>query len=365
MRGQTPATALVAALGLAMAPVLTGCDRDPAQATGVQAPPGVAVRLATVQETEIQDFTEYVGTLKSRRSVTLRPQVDGQLQRIFVRPGAVVKVGDPIMQLDASKQAATLRSQEATLVSRRASLDFARQQFERLSALYKEGVVSRQELDQTKATLDAATADVEALEAAVREQEVQLRYYRITAPTDGIIGDIPVRRGAYVTTDTVLTTLDSNQALEVNVSVPVERARELRLGMPVNLVDREGKTLATSRVSFVSPQVNESTQSVLVKTLVENTSGLRADQFVRARIVWTVRRGPVIPVSAVTRLNGQAFAFVAEEDQGRLLARQRPIEVGPLVGNDYVVLGGIAPGDRVVVSGIQKLGDGVPLAPES
>lgn len=366
MRPQKPVAALVAAFGLAAATGLAACDRDHAQATGAQAPRGgVAVRLATVQETAIQDWTEYVGTLKSRRSVTLRPQVDGQLQRIFVRPGAAVKAGDPIMQIEPSKQTAALKSQEATLVSRRASLDFARQQFERLSALYKEGVVSRQELDQARANLDAARADVQALEASVREQEVELRYYRVTAPSDGIIGDIPVRQGDYVTTATVLTTLDSNQALEVNVSVPIERARDLSLGMPVLLVDREGKTLATSRIAFISPQVNESTQSVLVKTQVENTSGLRAEQFVRARVVWDVRRGPVIPVSAVTRLNGQPFAFVAEDDAGRLLARQRPIEVGPIVGNDYVVLKGITPGDRVVVSGTQKLGDGVPITPES
>lgn len=345
---------------------LAACQRDQAQATGAQAPRGVPVKLATVQETDIQDWTEYVATLKSRRSVTLRPQVDGQIQRIVVRPGARVKAGDPVMQLDASKQAATLRSQEAALVSRRATLEFNRQQHERFSQLFKEGIVSRQQLDQARSTLDATQADVEALEADVREQEVQLRYFRITAPTDGIIGDIPVRQGDYVTTSTVLTTLDQNLALEVNVSVPIERARELKLGMPVLIVDREGKTIATSRITFVSPQVNEGTQSVLVKTTVENATGdLRTEQFVRARIVWETRKGPVVPTAAVTRLNGQPFAFVAEEDKGGLLARQRPIEVGHIVGNDYVVLKGIEPGDRVVVSGIQKLADGTPLAPES
>ncbi|HEY8369621.1 MAG TPA: efflux RND transporter periplasmic adaptor subunit, partial [Thermodesulfobacteriota bacterium] len=219
--------------------------------------------------------------------------------------------------------------------------------------------------DQARSTLDATKADVDALEARVREQAVQLRYFGVTAPSDGIIGDIPVRVGDYVTTSTVLTTLDQNQALEVNVSVPVERAPELAIGMPVLLVDREGKTIATARIGFISPQVNDATQSVLVKTIVENTTGdLRTEQFVRARIVWQTRKGPVVPAAAVTRLNGQPFAFVAEEDGGALVARQRPIEVGTIIGNDYVVLEGIEPGDRVVVSGIQKLRDGAPLAPE-
>ncbi len=345
---------------------LAACERNQASATGGQAPKGVPVKLATVAETDIQDFSEYVATLKSRRSVTLRAQVDGRIQKIFVRSGASVRAGEPIVQLESSKEAATLRRQEATRLSRLASLEFAKQQYERLSALYKERVVSRQELDQAKANLDAAEADVASLEAQVREAEAQLRYYRITATGDGIVGDIPVREGDYVTTSTVLTTLDQNTALEVNVSVPIERARELRLGMPVLVVDRGGQTIATSRISFISPQVNEGTQSVLVKTSVENTSGnLRAEQFVRARVIWQTRKGPVIPTSAVTRLNGQPFAFVAEEDKGTLLARQRPIEVGDIVGNTYVVLKGIKPGDRVVVSGIQKLGDGTPLAPES
>ena len=356
-------------LGLCAALLLTtflaACQREPVQATGAGTPAGVPVRLATVQETDIQDWTEYVATLKSRRSVALRPQVDGRIERILVQPGAQVKAGDPVLQLDASKQQAALRAEQAALVSRRATLEFDRQQYERLSRLYKEGVVSRQQLDQARSTLDATKADVDALEARVREQAVQLRYFGVTAPSDGIIGDIPVRVGDYVTTSTVLTTLDQNQALEVNVSVPVERAPELAIGMPVLLVDREGKTIATARIGFISPQVNDATQSVLVKTIVENTTGdLRTEQFVRARIVWQTRKGPVVPAAAVTRLNGQPFAFVAEEDGGALVARQRPIEVGTIIGNDYVVLEGIEPGDRVVVSGIQKLRDGAPLAPE-
>ena len=81
-------------------------------------------------------------------------------------------------------------------------------------------------------------------------------------------------------------------------------------------------------------------------------------------MVWGTRRGPVVPVVAVSRISGQYFAFVAEQDKGGLVARQRPVKVGEIVGNDYVVLDGIKEGDRLIVSGTQFLRDGVPVAPQ-
>ncbi len=351
---------------LLAASLLAGaCGRTQAQSDG-GAQPAVAVKLTAVEPTTVQDTTEYVATLRSRRSVTLRPQIDGQIRRIVVRSGDAVRAGDLIMQIDPTKQTATLRSQEAARLARQADLTYARQQYERMQALFAEGVVSRQQLDQARSTLEAAQAQVDSLEAQVREQQVQLRYYRIAAPADGVVGDIPVREGDYVTPQTVLTTIDRNDRLEVYVSVPVERAAGLQLGMPVLIVDRAGATLATSRISFISPQVNDETQSVLVKALVENPGGrLRAEQFIRARIVWGTFQAPVVPTIAVTRLNGQPFIFVAEGRDGSLVARQRAVQLGEIFGNDYVVRKGLEPGERVVTSGMQKLRDGTPITPES
>jgi RND family efflux transporter MFP subunit len=341
------------------------CGRTEA-ASGSAPPPAVPVKLANVEATAVQDASEYVATLRSRRSITLRPQTDGQIRRIFVRSGDAVKAGAVIMQIDPSRQEASLRSQEATRVARQADLSFARQQHDRMAALFKDGVVSRSQLDQARSTLDAAQAQVDALGAQVREQAVQLRYYRITAPEDGQVGDIPVREGDYVTPQTTLTTVDRNERLEAYVSVPIERAAGLRLGLPVLIVDRAGATLATSRVFFISPQVNDETQSVLVKAAVENPGGrLRAEEFVRARVVWNTFEAPVVPVPAVTRLNGQPFVFLAEERDGALVARQRAVELGAIFGNGYVVRKGIEPGERVVVAGVQKLRDGAPVTADS
>jgi RND family efflux transporter MFP subunit len=136
--------------------------------------------------------------------------------------------------------------------------------------------------------------------------------------------------------------------------------------MPVRIVDSTGAIVADSRVTFISPQVDGETQTVLVKARVDNSKGaLRPAQFARARVVWGTRTGPVIPVLAVSRISGQSFAFVAEDEKGALVARQRPLRLGEIVGNDYVVLDGIKAGDRVIVSGTQFLRDGAPVSPQS
>ena len=125
------------------------------------------------------------------------------------------------------------------------------------------------------------------------EERVQLQYYRVVAPQAGVVGDIPIRVGDRVTQSTVITTVDENSSLEAYIQVPVDRAPELRLGLPVQLLDTDGKPAAVNPISFVAPRVDESTQSVLVKSLLKDVPPrLRAQQFARARIVWSTRRGP-------------------------------------------------------------------------
>ncbi len=321
------------------------------------------VELAPVQVATIRDSSEYVATLKSRRSVTLRPQIEGQVAKILVKSGDGVKRGALLMQIDPSRQFHTVSSQKATAVSKLAALNYAKQAYQRVESLFQGGAASQQEVDLAKSALDSAMADFEALGAQVREGEVQLRYFSILAPEDGVVGDIPVREGDYVNQQTMLTTVDQNQQLELYVSVPIERTSELHAGMTIELLDSDGRALGECRAGFISPQVEEATQSVLVKATVDNLKGaLRTSQFVRAKVVWSEHQGPVIPFSAVKRFNGQTFAFAAIEKDGKLAAKQRPVQLGPIDGSRYPVLGGLAAGDRVVVSGVQKVHDGSPLA---
>jgi len=330
-----------------------------------QAPPGMPVKIQVAKSVPVDDSSEYVATLKSRGSAAIMPQVEGHITSIFVRSGAHVPAGAPLMQIDPVKQQATVSSQEDTRAAKVAALQYARQQYARVQGLKSSGVISQQELDQAKSALDAAEADLRSVEAQVREQQAQLRYYRVTAPASGIVGDIPVRVGDRVTVGTLLTTVDSPGIMEAYLSVPVERAGQLKPGLPVRILDSTGNVLAESHITFISPQVEDQTQTVLVKAGIANAGTLRPAQFIRARVVWGTRDGPVVPVLAVLRISGQYFAFVAEPEKDGLVARQRPVKVGEIVGNDYVVLEGIKEGDRVIVSGTQFLRDGVPVAPQT
>ncbi|HJS57703.1 MAG TPA: efflux RND transporter periplasmic adaptor subunit [Vicinamibacteria bacterium] len=247
-------------LMLLLASVAFGCQG----AGGPGGPPGAKVKIEVARIANVPDSSEYVATLKSRASSAIRPDVEGKITQIFVRPGERVAAGTPLVQIDPAKQQATLKSQQDTLAAKRASVEYARQQHERVSGLAASGIASQQDLDQAKASLDAAQAELAALEAQVREQQVQLHYYSVAAPTAGIVGDIPARVGDRVTAETTVTTIDQPGGLEAHVSVPVERAPQLRLGLPVQ-VDGSGAVLAETRITFVSPQVDEATQTVLAK----------------------------------------------------------------------------------------------------
>jgi RND family efflux transporter MFP subunit len=345
---------------------VTGCGKDP-KAAAPKGPGAMPVKVQEARAVPVSDTSDYVATLKSRDSAVIMPQVEGQIVQIYRHSGDQVSAGTPLVQIDPLKQQATVKSQEDTRAAAEANLQFAQQQFDRISGLYKGGVVSKQELDQTKSALDAAKAQVQALDASVREQQVQLHYYTVTAPWTGIVGDIPVHVGDRVTTTTMLTTVDKPGSLEVYVYVPIERASQLKMNMPVQVLDGSGSMLGESRISFISPQVDNATQTVLVKARVANHKDkLRQSQFIRARVVWGTQKSPVVPVLAVSRIGGQYFAFVAEPDPkaGGYVAHQKPLKVGQMVDNNYVVLEGVKPGDKVIVSGTQFLIDGAPVTPE-
>jgi RND family efflux transporter MFP subunit len=347
--------------------MILACTSNGAQNPQAAGPSAMPVRVIEARPVPIRDAGEYVATLKSRDSTVIMPQVEGQITQIFVHSGDRVESGSALMEIDPLKQQATVKSQESARAAQEAALALAKVQYNRTNALFEAGVVARQDLDQAKSTLDSAQAQMDSLDAQVNEQEVQLHYFKVVAPRSGIVGDIPVRVGDRVTTSTQVTTVDQPGSLEVYVYVPVERSRQLRMDMPVQVLDSNGSVLADSRVSFISPQVDNSTQTVLVKARVANgNDALRQSQFVRARVIYGTHENPEVPILAVSRLAGQYFAFVAEPQKGgTFVARQKPLKIGQTMGNELEVQDGLKPGDKVIVSGTQFLLDGAPVIPQS
>jgi RND family efflux transporter MFP subunit len=321
------------------------------------------VEVLTLETTPVERIAEFVGTVRSRRSTTIQPQAEGFLVRILVASGARVETGTPLFEIDAPAERAGLAALESTRAARQADAEFARQQAVRAKALLDVGAMSQQEYEQAATQQRTAEAQLRAAEEQIRQQQAQLAYFRVVAPAPGVVGDVPVRVGDRVTRSTVLTTIDDNSTLELYVNVPVQEAVNLRMGLPVRIVSPTGETLATEAVNYVSAAVDDATQTVLIKTPLRAAGGrFRTEQTVRAVVVFSEEPGLTVPVTSALRINGRYFVYVAEAGEGgATVARQKPIGVGRVVGNAYVVTEGLTAGTRIIVGGIQKIGDGSPV----
>jgi RND family efflux transporter MFP subunit len=325
--------------------------------------PAMPVQTMTVASVPVPQSDEYVATIKSRRSATINPQVDGNLTKILVHSGEHVTAGQVLMQIDPAKQEATLASQAATEQQKRAVYQYNELQVNRQRKLFADGIISKDALDQAEQAYANSKADFDSSTASKQEQEKQLGYYKITAPLSGIVGDIPVHVGDYVSSTTMLTTVDENQDLEAYIYIPTERAAEVRSGLGVQILDNNSNPVEDTSIDFVSPEVDNGLQGILVKAPVHSAT-LRNDQLVKARVVWGVSPRAVVPVLAVTRLGGQAFVFVAQSaGAGKFIAHQQAITLGDTIGNNYSVMSGLANGDKVIISGTQFLMDSMPVIP--
>jgi RND family efflux transporter MFP subunit len=362
--GVRPVARLGAVCLGAAAALLAGCgQKDSAKGAPGMPPGGMPVQVQVVKNETIPDTTEYLSVLKSRHSANINPQVEGQVTRIFVKSGDHVKAGQPLLEIDPLKQKATVNSQEAARAAQEANAQLAKVSFERAKRLSEAGVISKADFDTAQSNYDAAVAQLKSLDEQVNTQKVELHYYSVSAPMDGIVGDIPVRMGDRVAVTTLLTTVDEPGALEAYIYVPVERSRSLQVGLPARLLNTAGDLLANTKITFVSPQVDPDTQTVLAKAAIPNSQAkLRISQQVRVQVTWGQREGATIPFLNVTRINGQFFAFVTENSGKGTVARQKLIRIGDNVGNNVEVLEGIKPGDHLIVSGTEFLQDGAPVA---
>ncbi|WP_373691698.1 efflux RND transporter periplasmic adaptor subunit [Hyalangium versicolor] len=343
---------------VAVVAAVTGCSEKKAAPA---APPPREVEVVSLVPRELRDTGEYLGSLLSRQSVTLLPQVTGSVRRIHVHPGQRVEEGTPLVEVDAREETAALDSAQAQLGSSRVNLELARRILARTEALNQGGIASTEELESARAQVEAAEAAERSAAAQVAQRQVQLQLHGVRAPFAGTVGDVLVRVGDLVSASTPLTSIAQTDVLEVSVSVPSPRARSIKPDTALELLDAQGKVLLTSNVFFVAPQADPRTQLVEVKASFRNTLGLRLSELVRARVVYSVRDALQIPALAVVRQSGQPFALVVQEKEGKTVVERRPITLGVLGELSYVVEKGLEAGDRVAISSMQALRDGMPV----
>ncbi len=304
----------------------------------------------------------------------------------------------------ASAQAAVQQSQ-ADLREQEAELQLAKTNLERVKFLVKQGAQSQQNLDNSTRDLNAAQAQTDALKAALNSSQKALSasqarvnsarsaiageqaalqqsearvgiatdnldFNRLTAPIDGVVGNIQPNIGDYLEAGDQVTSIIQDGALELNIGVPLEQAANLKIGLPVEIIDTQGKALSKGSISFISPRADRNSQAILVKAAINNNGRLRDDSFARARIIWSEQPGILIPTESISRIAGKSFVFVAEETKQKdgktaLVAKQKLVELGAIQGQSYQVISGLKSGDRLITSGILNLADGIPINPES
>ncbi|MGH9482888.1 MAG: efflux RND transporter periplasmic adaptor subunit [Terriglobales bacterium] len=327
--------------------------------------PAMPVMVQVVQPQPVADTSTYVASIQSLDSMTISPLVPGIIRNILVKSGDSVAAGAALVQLDPALQ----QAQVANLVSSRAALDatieFDQTQLKRAQRLYEEKIGTQQDFQQAQSTYNAAVAQANSLDAQIAQAKTSLSYFRVTAPRAGVVGDIPVKVGDQVTTASQLTTLDSPSGLQVYVAVPIEQSAKLRVGLPVEVLNGQGQVVAQSSLFFVSPQVDYTTQSILVKANLSPAAAahVRTQQYVQARITWSTHTAMVVPVLAVTRQGTSPFVDVAAPQGQGFAVHLTPVTLGPVEGNNYEVTGGLNRGDRVIVSTTQILGEGMPVMP--
>lgn len=346
--------------------LFAACGGAPQDAGGPGGPggafPPTEVAVRALEAKPIPQTSEYVATIRSLRSITIQPDVEGVVRRLFVKAGDRVKQGQPLLQIDASRQQANVTTIESLRTAREADVALAQQQLARARKLFEAGAVSQAELEQAESLAKTTQAQLDSVLLQAREARVQLGYFQVTAPSAGIVGEVAIREGDRVNPNTAITTIDQAQGLEAYISVPLERSADLRTGLGVELLDSAGKVIASNPITFVAPRADDATQSVLAKvTLAQLPPSVRIMQYLRARIIWSNEPRLTVPLVAVSRISGQYFVFVAESGPQGQVARQKPIVVGDVIGEDYIVNSGLTAGEQLIVSNVQKLADGAPV----
>lgn len=390
-----------------------GCSQSESSQT-TAAPAAIPVEWKKIESGQVQNFSEFVGTLEAAQRVEVKPEIQGQIQKIFVQPGDRVSQGTPIMALKPDQtvpqyqgsvvalenartaREASVREREvaqARLATAQSDLELAQTNYDRARYLVGQGAIGQFQFDLAKNNLDGAknrlTSAKEQLRVAevgisqadgkIREAQTQVDtaqvnvgFKQVLSPMTGIIGDILVNPGDYITTGQTVTSITQNQALDLRISVPSNYGDELRLGLPVELIDPNTKQkIATGSINFISPNVNAQAQAVLVKARFLNQDNrLKNGQFVQAKVIWGQNSGILVPVTAVTRTGGQGFVYVITKDKAnteasQTLVEQRPVVLGEIQGDQYEIVKGIQPGEQIATSNILKLRNGSPVQPQS
>ncbi|HEY7956282.1 MAG TPA: efflux RND transporter periplasmic adaptor subunit [Polyangia bacterium] len=344
--------------------------RTGAKPKQAKAPRAVPVLVSKAEQRDVPIWLEGLGTVAAWQQVTVHPQVDGRLDKIFFKEGQLVHKGDPLAQIDPRPFQAQLDSAEGALARDRAQLHDAQINLARYRELVAGKLISQQQVDDQAALAGQAGGAVHADEAQVETARLNLDYAHVRSPIDGVVGVRLVDAGNLVrATDTtglvVITEIDP-AALYVTVAEDAlpEVSLALQRGkVPVEVWSRDGATqLGSGELYVIDNQINQATATLRLKCKVPNPKRLLwPNQFVKARLLVDVRKAAIVTELGAVQ-HGPQGTFVYLVGAGNK-AEVRPVKVALSAGELAVIGEGLEPGDAVVVEGQDSLRPGAPVIP--
>lgn len=312
-----------------------------------------AVEVAKAEARTLTDDAQALGTLKSRQSVVVRPEISGRIAHLGFKDGQPVKRGQLLVQLDDTLQQAQLKQAEA-------QASIARTNLQRSRELQAQSFVSQSAVDQNAAALQVA-------EAQVALNQAQLARMKVLAPFDGMAGIRSADVGAYVKDGADIVNLEDLGALVVEFSLPERYIGRLRSGQPVDLTldALPGRTFK-GRIEALDSQVDRNGRALLIKAQVDNAGALlKPGMFARPRVVFAVREAAVVvPEEALVPLGGRQWLFkVVDGEGGKKVSQRLEAKIGLRLPGQVEILEGLKAGDMVVTAGQSRLlrGDATPV----
>lgn len=305
------------------------------------------VFIQDVKTISIEETIEALGTLKANESTVLSSSVTESITAIHFNDNQRVQAGDVLVEMTSAEEHAQLKQAMATL-------DEAERQYGRFKALEKDKVATAAQLDQQKVLVDAAEAQLRAVQSRLQDR-------LLIAPFDGVVGLRNISVGALVRPGDVITTLDDDSVMKLDMTVPSVYLADLRVGMPV-----VARATALRDQSFngklvgIDSRVDPVTRSLVARALIENPEGkLRPGLLMTVLLSQPQREAMMIAEEAIIQVGRQAHVFVIERDGERTLVAKRDVALGVRRPGEVEILSGLNAGDQVVVHGGMKLRPGV------
>lgn len=360
--------------GFLLAITLAACDRGPSQAE--PEPPEVPV--ITLAGSNVPIYDEWVGQTQGSSDIEIRARVTGFIDAIHFAEGTPVRTGDLLYSIDPSELQQKLAAAEAQLAQAQTLYADAAATLARYEPLAAMNAVSKRDLDEAVAREGAARNQVKAAEAGVRVAEINLGYASVRAPISGYIGISEVKVGDLVgpSGKSLLNTVSAIDTIHVPFSISEREYLDYtrRFGsdvrpagdpeaVPLRLILADGSEHPESgRIISIDRGMDPTTGTLTVESAFPNPKGvLRPGLFARVRAVTESRQNAVlIPQRAVRELQGQFQAFVVGAGD---VVEVRTIQLGPRIGNEWVVEQGLKPGERIALAGTQRLKTGAKIAP--